>query len=288
MEMAIFFSAIIIGLALIAEGKCSKQSGACVEIFRSRKCNPVCAEIYEPVCDSEGKTHSNKCVFEYEECIAAQKGCIITIAHLGKCPEPDCHKCRAEAVALCFTHPDTFIPECWPDNTFAPTQYDKDQSFCVDKFGNEYEGTRYDGDSSICDRSPDEGKPAPACSKKLKDRMLTKGFKPSCNKEGMFEPVQCYEKRCWCVFANGQLIPNTMHEEGAAPKSGWSCAEYQAIAPTCATEGFEMFPADCSRYFTCAPDRHYHCYCGEGPAGERLFFDFEKERCDYEKNIICA
>lgn len=33
------------------------------------ECNPKCPRNYDPVCDNEGKTHSNRCLFDYANCM---------------------------------------------------------------------------------------------------------------------------------------------------------------------------------------------------------------------------
>ena len=68
--------------------------------------------------------------------------------------QPNCQKCKAEALALCITNPDLFVPECNSDGTFRITQYDqaKNQSFCVDGFGKEYNGTRVEGEQVDCSK----------------------------------------------------------------------------------------------------------------------------------------
>merc|ERR1712168_846911 len=48
-------------------------------------CNPVCPEVFKPVCDSAGTTHDNECLFEYAACKFAEKGKYITKAHDGFC-----------------------------------------------------------------------------------------------------------------------------------------------------------------------------------------------------------
>lgn len=45
-----------------------------------------CSEFYSPVCDSNGHTHVNKCVFEAEKCVGHRKnGTTLTLAYEGQC-----------------------------------------------------------------------------------------------------------------------------------------------------------------------------------------------------------
>ena len=55
------------------------------DIVPTEKCNPLCTREFFPVCDSKGKTHSNKCLFEFAACKAAEKGEILTMIHEGPC-----------------------------------------------------------------------------------------------------------------------------------------------------------------------------------------------------------
>ena len=45
-------------------------------------CNLACTERYDPVCGSDGKTHSNKCYLSIEACKTKSN---ITIVHQGEC-----------------------------------------------------------------------------------------------------------------------------------------------------------------------------------------------------------
>ena len=44
------------------------------------------------------------------------------------------------------------------------------------------------------------------------DRLLDAGlrdvFCPECDVNGEFKPMQCYNRSCWCVYADGKKIPN--------------------------------------------------------------------------------
>jgi len=61
-------------------------------------CNPVCPEVFKPVCDSAGTTHDNECLFEYAACKFAEKGKYITKAHDGFCGAIKCYNARNNGV----------------------------------------------------------------------------------------------------------------------------------------------------------------------------------------------
>ncbi len=47
-------------------------------------CEFACAEIYAPVCGTDGKTYSNKCSMELEACTQKKN---VSVAHNGECSE---------------------------------------------------------------------------------------------------------------------------------------------------------------------------------------------------------
>ena len=47
-------------------------------------CPCVCPKNYDPVCGTDGKTYSNKCVMECESC---KQGTYVTVASYGECPK---------------------------------------------------------------------------------------------------------------------------------------------------------------------------------------------------------
>merc|ERR1712168_719138 len=51
------------------------------------KCSRACSKIHDPVCDTKGKTHENRCLFKEASCRASQNGDKIAIAKYGKCLE---------------------------------------------------------------------------------------------------------------------------------------------------------------------------------------------------------
>jgi len=62
------------------------RSEQCCPKYECKKGSPcdgmVCTREYRPVCGSDGKTYSNKCVFSVANCKANRK---LTIKHPGKC-----------------------------------------------------------------------------------------------------------------------------------------------------------------------------------------------------------
>jgi len=63
--------------------------GKCLETAKWDKCSRACPKIQFPVCDTNGKTHINRCHFEEESCRALQNGDGIEIAREGKCSDKD-------------------------------------------------------------------------------------------------------------------------------------------------------------------------------------------------------
>merc|ERR1711931_1113 len=61
-------------------------------------CNPVCPEVFKPVCDSMGTTHDNECLFEYAACKFAEKGKYITKVHDGFCGAIKCYNAQNNGV----------------------------------------------------------------------------------------------------------------------------------------------------------------------------------------------
>merc|ERR1712136_128120 len=64
------------------------HEGPCQEEYAMKDpCMKVCPRIPAPVCDSEGKTHSNLCEFEVYQCFQRQDGHEITLVRDGACEE---------------------------------------------------------------------------------------------------------------------------------------------------------------------------------------------------------
>merc|ERR1712136_178468 len=67
-------------LTIAHEGPCQEEHAI------KDPCMKVCPRILAPVCDSEGKTHSNLCEFEVYQCVAYESsGRKVTLDHEGVC-----------------------------------------------------------------------------------------------------------------------------------------------------------------------------------------------------------
>lgn len=71
-------------------------------------CDVACAEIYNPVCGTDGKTHSNECEMNRQAC---EKNSRITVKHSGKCKR--CNQvCTLEYRPVCGTDEKTYGNKC--------------------------------------------------------------------------------------------------------------------------------------------------------------------------------
>jgi len=206
-----------------------------------------------------------------------------------ECEEPECPKCRAEAILQSLNDETCFIPVCGEDGSFLCTQYHeyKDETFCVNRDGIEIPDTRVPGKKEIdCSEHCKTEELVGPCKAKL-TRAEAKGdkFKPDCDEKGNFVAYQCYNGTCWCTQANGQLLPSTFHPEAEGKKEAY-CKDQLAVKPDCSKalhHGFLKHPFDCHRYFQCSAGRLFACSCAEGQ-----FFDLANFRCDWMKNVDCV
>merc|ERR1719187_285430 len=229
-------------------------------------------------------------------CNRDDAGCVPVLKDDTPSPEPDpinCPLCEVRAIAEKCTNPDKFVPTCDGDK-FAKYQYDeaKDEHFCVYVNGVEITNpaTRKPGkgEEAACagfDDLPAEppiAKPTP-CDDRKKEAGEDGDF-ISCE-EGKFTDEQTKGKYRWCVNPNGQPIPGTFTEVGAAnaPK----CDFFRAFRHKCDEDGYfpapESFPDHCTRYITCSGKVAHHCKC---PAG--LAWDATLNICnDWNKVTSC-
>jgi len=132
-------------------------------------CDRGCPKIFMPICDSNKKTHANKCLFKIAQCEAWQKGKSLTFAHQGSCKsapvESDCLRLKAKAeIDNTKGWMGFHIPSCLSDGTYDPTQCHGSTGFCwcVEADGTVIEGTRVSlrGSSALdCSRFRDTAKP---------------------------------------------------------------------------------------------------------------------------------
>jgi len=90
-----------------------------------------------------------------------------------------------------------FVPACLEDGSYAPRQCWSGRCVCVDEKGNAF--TKWTPPGSFVDINCD-------CQRDRKDmaagvHSLAGLFVPKCQKNGMYEPVQCIDTMgsCWCV-----------------------------------------------------------------------------------------
>eukprot|EP00058_Branchiostoma_floridae_P010077 XP_002595565.1 hypothetical protein BRAFLDRAFT_117488 [Branchiostoma floridae] len=124
------------------------------------------------------------------------------------------------------TFPGGFVPTCQADGSYHPTQcHANGYCFCVDQEGYMIKGTEQHVSQGLPDCTPffetttpvtpytteytTTGTPSPLCYE-LRSRSQTK---PTCQKDGTFEPLQCDKtsRYCYCVTpTEGTIIPETL------------------------------------------------------------------------------
>merc|ERR1712142_464251 len=72
-------------LTMVKDGPCDGTSN--VGSVPGESCLKACPFSWMPVCDSNGKTHANKCVFEGAACEARKKGILISIVKEVACED---------------------------------------------------------------------------------------------------------------------------------------------------------------------------------------------------------
>jgi len=224
-----------------------------------------------------------KCSVQHPQCVGIDDG--------QKTLQPSdfgCGRCYADATANSITEPDTWIPKCnFAKGWFLKEQFNsaKNESFCVDKFGNEFVKSRVKGNKVRCSGYKDS-LPKSKCQIQATQAVKFKGkFIPKCTKKGNFAALQCYDKGewCWCVERGGSAIPKTFFNTKWHKDKIPNCPLLRGVKVICnAGSGTKQHPLDCSRYFVCAPQRIFHCTCAEGQR-----YDEKKSICNWASKVKC-
>ncbi|XP_046859519.1 neurogenic locus notch homolog protein 2-like isoform X15 [Xenia sp. Carnegie-2017] len=158
-----------------------------------------------------------------------------------------------------------FVPQCEEDGSYSSKQCNPSTGYCwcVDGEGYSIEGTKTRSKDLNCS----EGFKS-KYQKKLDDfnANLSKSWKPSCEKDGSFSPIQCHEGSgyCWCVTRKGEKIPGTKR---------------RFVKPNCSNIATQSNPCDsvqCDFYASCVPQENGEHLC-ECP-----------QFCTLEYNPVCA
>ena len=91
-------------ITLLHDGHCSVKGKR-----GEGECMKVCSRIFDPVCASNGQTFANKCLFEVAQCMVAQGGDQISLAHDGACSAKLVKKAEGECLKVC---PRIYAPVC--------------------------------------------------------------------------------------------------------------------------------------------------------------------------------
>jgi len=106
----------------VYEGVCQEARS----IQEEHSCLKACPRMMHPICDTDGKTHPNKCIFEIFQCEEAKKGREVVVAHDGACrtkkrkriegeeeEEEECmRRCPKILKPVCASNGQTFGNEC--------------------------------------------------------------------------------------------------------------------------------------------------------------------------------
>lgn len=106
-----------------------------------------------------------------------------------------------------------FVPSCTAEGSYEDIQCYAGECWCVNSQGKEVEGSRVSGGHPRCPTK---------CEKQRAQMQNLAGaqpagssfFVPTCTSEGYFLPVQCFNSECYCVDAEGQVIPGTQSTIG--------------------------------------------------------------------------
>ncbi|KAK3737700.1 hypothetical protein QZH41_008039 [Actinostola sp. cb2023] len=107
--------------------------------------------------------------------------------------------------------PGAFIPQCTPDGGYDQVQCRGSVCYCVDKRGNEIQGTKLPiGDGRPQCHSP--GARLTPCQRIYQENWKSSArgrYVPRCKDNGDYAPVQCHGPYCFCVDDNGVEIRGT-------------------------------------------------------------------------------
>ncbi|XP_044100852.1 thyroglobulin [Neovison vison] len=115
-----------------------------------------------------------------------------------------------------------FVPLCSAEGNYKDVQCFAGECWCVDSRGKELAGSRVRGARPRC---PTECEKERALMQSLSGSLPAGAslFVPSCNSEGHFLPVQCFNSACYCVDAEGQAIPGTRSVPGELKQCPTPC-----------------------------------------------------------------
>ncbi|XP_042260956.1 nidogen-2 isoform X2 [Thunnus maccoyii] len=125
-----------------------------------------------------------------------------------------------------------YVPQCDASGQYTPLQCHGSSGYCwcVDKSGQEREGTRtFPGTPpKDCDKPDERERPKTFCEHHRDSVQTTSPeghpipgvFVPQCDTNGAYRSQQCHSSsgHCWCVDSNGQERPGTRTPPGTAPK----------------------------------------------------------------------
>ncbi|XP_016071478.1 PREDICTED: thyroglobulin [Miniopterus natalensis] len=115
-----------------------------------------------------------------------------------------------------------FVPSCTAEGSYEDVQCFAGVCWCVDSQGKELPGSRVRGGQPRC---PTECEKQRARMQSLSGSQPAGSslFVPSCTSQGHFLPVQCFNSECYCVDAEGQVIPGTRSVPGQPKQCPTPC-----------------------------------------------------------------
>jgi len=186
-------------------------------------CPTICNYQWQPVCDNEGTTHGNECVFKKAACDAKKVGKILSIAYNAQClTREDCpNVCTMEYRPVCDNMGTTHSNECAfkiancesiklnriPLVVVSPGPCEATTTVLPNIYTTMPEMLI----SGICATQKD----LPCCKSMASiyemlnvpdDRKPMDVSYPKCRPDGYFEALQCGWPSCYCVNPNGDYI----------------------------------------------------------------------------------